>query len=82
VAVAETALSVKSGAGRTTKWPVEVALPPVVVTWRGPVMAPAGTVVLSWVRLTVVAEAGTRVLSAPVNVTVFSPAVGLSPEPQ
>ena len=47
------------------KYPLVVTAPPEVVTWRGPVTAPAGTVVLSCVPVTAV----TRVLVGPVKLT-------------
>ena len=56
VAVEGSTTRVKSRVGRTMKWPVEVAVPPEVVTWRGPVVAPAGTVTVLIVRSSVLAH--------------------------
>jgi hypothetical protein len=42
VAIEGSTTKVKSWVGRTMKWPVEVAVPPEVMTWRGPVTAPWG----------------------------------------
>jgi hypothetical protein len=41
VTVVGSTVRLKSGVGRTTKCPVEVAVPPEVVTEMGPVVAPA-----------------------------------------
>jgi hypothetical protein len=41
VTVVGSTVRLKSGVGRTMKWPVEVAVPPEVVTEMGPVVAPA-----------------------------------------
>jgi hypothetical protein len=50
VAVEGSTTKVKSWVGRTMKYPEEVAVPPEVLTWRGPVTPPVGTVTLRSVR--------------------------------
>jgi len=44
VAVEGSTSKVKSWVGRTMKYPEDVAVPPEVVTWRGPVTAPVRAV--------------------------------------
>jgi hypothetical protein len=52
----------------TLKLPEEVAVPPGVVTARGPVVAPLGTVALTWV-----AESTVKAAGVPLNVTPVAP---------
>jgi hypothetical protein len=59
---------VRVGGTTTVKDPAEVAVPPGVVTAMGPVAAPAGTVVPTWVDETTVKAAG-----VPLNVTPVAP---------
>ena len=61
----------KTGEGRWNhhgEGPAEVAVPPGVVTAMGPVVAPAGTVALTWVD-----ESTVKAASVPLNVTPVAP---------
>src|SRR3989338_6175991 len=66
------AVSVKSPVSVTVK--VALALPRLVVTVSGPVVAPIGTVVVSWVALT-----ERRTATRPLKLTVVAPGSKLVP---
>ena len=50
-------------------------MPPLVLTWRGPVTAPVGTVTVRLVDEAAVTVATTHVLFAPVRQTVWLPSI-------
>jgi hypothetical protein len=72
VAVEGSTTSEKSCVGRTMKCPLEVAVPPEVLTWRGPVMAPEGTETVRLVAEAAVTVAATQLLLGPVKRTVLA----------
>jgi hypothetical protein len=82
VAVEGSTTKVKSWVGRTMKYPEEVAVPPEVLTWRGPVTPPVGTVTVREVEEAAETGAATQVLPAPVNLTVLALGVGRNPVPE
>jgi hypothetical protein len=74
VTVVGSTVRLKSGVGRTTKCPVEVAVPPEVVTEMGPVVAPVGTTAVIVVGFGTVKEgAGTPLKETDCTLTKFVP---------
>src|SRR6185312_15779089 len=60
---------VGGGGGVTVKLPLDVAVPPAVVTLRGPLVAPAGTTAVSWLS-----ESTVKLLaSVPLKLTRLAP---------
>jgi hypothetical protein len=74
VTVVGSTVKVKSWVGRTTKCPVEVVVPPEVVTEMGPVVAPVGTTAVIVVGFgTVKEEAGAPLKVTDCTLTKFVP---------
>jgi len=57
-------------------------VPPEVVTWRGPVTAPVGTVTVREVEEAAETDAATQVLLGPVKRRVLALGVGRKPVPE